>query len=1661
MIKIKSNWKQKLASIMAFVLLLTNVSIMPVQAEETAGEGSATVSENEVNATSDTGDGNEFVLETSSLTAFAQGAKADGDTESAGTNNYFTLIYSAKTKVDSSSKTFDDGYTSGQRVNFGGVASTEKNAIKFTTSNAATVKIWWAEGGDDNRQITILNSAGTAVATTNETLAKNAACISTLELSEAGTYYLGNAINNNYIFKVVVTEEVAADPIVSTLETSSLTAFVAGAKVDGDTESAGTNNYFTLIYSAKTKVDSSSKSFDDGYSSGQRVNFGGVATTEKNAIKFTTSNAATVKIWWAEGGDDNRQITILNSAGTAVATTNETLAKNAACISTLELSEAGTYYLGNAINNNYIFKVEVTETPGGTVKPPRADWSTVAIPVITNAVQSTTDNTKVEITVNANVGYDGADKITVTLTDASGKEVGKANSSAEKTEHTVSIAPTASGTYTVSVVAIRSGEEDKVGASTTVSFVLPLVAPYISSATNIGGGDVSVEWNAVPEAEKYILTVEGTDISIETTELLAVVRGLTIGQQYTIKVVAVRGNDTSAAGSLAVNVVDEVQRKWSFSAYGSSTNTKNNGYTGNINEGSVTVYSEGGKGKVVPASTDGLAFYYTEMDPDTENFTLTATVNVDSWKLSNGQEGFGMMVADAVGPNGDATAFWNNSYQNIATKIEYYYDGEGVTNDSTASKISMKLGLGTIAKTGATAADIADVKAGLAAMPAGFVSESSTLETSAAAKGAGTYNLIGNYDTSVVPGGNLDELVTTFRLQIQRNNTGYFLRYLDMDGNIIGEKKYYDIERTALTQIDEDNIYVGFFASRNARITVTDVELTTIHPDNDAPAEQREIEYVYPVNTIESATFSNSADYELVYYGNADGQLIITDAAGNQVLNQSYVAQDAEGKGVKAKKNVTLKEGKNEFTITFVPDKNYRPGEYKEMSSYETVTFKHVVEYKKVVNKYLYVSPEGEATAAGTKDYPMDIYSAIKLAAPGQKIIIKEGTYNLSKTVKVERGINGTADNMIYMIADPESTSRPVFDFGGKCAGMVLAGDYWYFQGFDVTRSADAQKGIQVSGSHNTLDNIRTYKNGNTGIQISRYMGTDEYDQWPSYNTILNCTSYLNADKGYEDADGFAAKLTVADGNVFDGCIAAYNADDGWDLFAKVQSGPIGVVTIKNSLAFKNGYVVDENGNEVNAGNGNGFKMGGDSMPGAHVLENSIAFANKAKGIDSNSGPNIQAYNCTSFDNESYNVAFYTNTAVNTAYKADGVLSYKVSNSVTENIKEKGTQVSSDIYGVTNYYFDGSQSANSAGTTVTSAWFKNIDIAAAITGITRNADGTINMNGYLELTDVADPNAGARMSGTSSEGVVVPSVKVDTTKADMQVGSSALTSALEPVVAVVKEKTQCNTAAELADYIVKQSIQIAKSNKVKATVETTSVVEAKVQIKDVTTGQYVEATKDNFPVEGVDILLPYPKGTNKDTNFSIAHLVVLGCNGQIPGTMEDCEYVATKDGLVVHVLSASPFVISWDDGTVVDSGMPDDDDDDDDDSNGYTDNTINQQPSSSQTTTKKPSTSAGKLVASTQKAETAKKDTTKKETVKEEKPVTVEKPEEAVKPEQEASKDEVKVDDKTESSVAVQAATATATGSNVWVIIVVLAVVAVVGVGVGVLVFRKKDGTLE
>jgi len=1335
----------------AFLAVLMVVAIMPFTSFSGIFTSKAKAAES----------GKKYTFEGTELEAAAAGKYTDGQAVTAGTDGYFTFYMSAKTKIDSSDKTWEDGYACKQRVNFGGKADVAnmKNLVSFKTSNAAKVKVYWVEGGTDNRQMAIFGSTGAVVTKTEVTAAKNDPVVSTLELADAGTYYLGGLENNNYIFKIEVEETAAVEePVVKEyeLDGAKLETAAAGKFTDGQTVAAGTDNAFTLYMSAKTKIDSSSKTWDDGFAGTQRINFGGKAdiANMKNFVSFKTEGTAKVKIYWVEGGTDNRQMAIFNSTGDVVTKTEVTAAKNDPVVSTLELADAGTYYLGGLENNNYIFKVVVTDTVGGDAPVvTRKNWSEVAAPVIGEVAQ---DGANVTVPFTMVLGNDGADKVSVVMTDASGNTETKGYA-LEGEGGKVSFSPASSGEYTFTITASRENEQDKTGNTVKLNFAYPLSAPSISSATSMGNGTVSLVWQSVKEATSYNVYVGGTKVG-STSATSYDVTGLTVGTKYDFAVEAVR--ETPAAVSdkstISATATAEAKQVWGYIVYGNGASESNSAYEGNINEtGSVTLRSgavdangvlngSGNNGKLVPASFDGLNFYYTAV-PTSLNFTLRAKVTVDQWNLSNGQEGFGLMAADRLGGSG-----WNNSYMAVVSKTEYYWNEEAgkVTNDTTALKVSQKIGIASQEKKGLTKDNIAAIEANDTETVKQFQSAMYPLEQ----RYAQNVNVIGNAVKPV--DATIENPVTEMYLTIQKNNTGYFVSYESVDGTYSTTKKYYDTE--TLSQLDSDNVYVGFFTSRYAQATFSDVTFTTINPSDDAPAEEKPIEELVTNAAFNSKTATGSSDYEFRFTANCDGVLSIWDSEDNAIATDVAVAANTVVKPA----TTTLNVGKNSFRYVFTPDAGYIPEKDMVMSSYEPIEGTFTVTYRTygVEGQSIYVAPG--KYGVGTKEDPMSIYDAVKYVQPGQTIVVMEGTYYLEKTVKVERGVNGTADKPIQMVADTEASSRPVFDFQGLCAGMVLAGDYWYFQGFDVTNSANAQKGIQLSGKYNTMDNIMTYHNGNTGLQVSRYLTTDEFDMWPAYNLILNCTSYGNADAGYEDADGFAAKLTVGDGNVFDGCISYNNADDGWDLFAKVQSGSIGAVTIKNSVAYGNGYLEDG----TNAGNGNGFKLGGDSMSGKHVLENCVAFDNKAKGIDSNSCPDINVINCTTFNNESYNIALYTNSAKNTDFSATGVLSYRTyMKDNVEQFKLLGTQDKTKVDNDTNYFWNYEGTAKNSAKTVTDDWFESVDTAMdhathvyASHKVTRNADNTINMNGLLVLTDKAAANTGARMTGTPSAKIEVP-----------------------------------------------------------------------------------------------------------------------------------------------------------------------------------------------------------------------------------------------------------------------------------------------------------------
>ncbi len=1234
--------------------------------------------------------------------------------------------------------TYADGFikvvgTVTQRVkaDTGAVTSTEvaKNgtgAYEFTITGTADVSfVTSSTGGSNTSTIALVDGSGNAVSnkegisevtgTGKQTL--------TYENLPAGNYQILSPQSSYGRGARVYTITITEYPVIVTTEYSFDATTDVTPGVDKDAIPAGTtyaDGFIKVVGTVTQRVKA-----DTGAVSSTEVGKNGTG-----AYEFTITGTADVSfVTSSTGGSNTSTIALVDGSGNAVSnkegisevtgTGKQTL--------TYENLPAGTYQILSP-QSSYgrgarVYAINITETSGGS-RPARKAWADVAAPVIG---EITSQNGKITVPFTMVIGYDGADAVTVKLLDETGAEADWETYGNTGTSGTVVFEPNASGSYKIQIAASRSGETDKVVTQETpVSFVLPLKAPVISSATSTGGGKVSVVWSAVPEAERYEVFCDGT-LAGTTEELSYEVTGLTVGTEYAFTVTAVRGEDASdPSAAVTATVTEDAQRVWGFTRYGSSTNDSNNGYVGDLNaDGAVTVYSEGGKGKIVPNSTDGVAFYYTAI-PAEYNFTLRATVTVDSWTLSNGQEGFGLMAADRLGPNGDSAAFWNNQYMAIATKVEY-------TTDS--GKYSMKLGLGAMAKTGLTPANLPTG----AEMPAGFSSVTTTLDHTpeALGNGAGTYNIIGNA-TASVPGTIAEK--TTFVLELQKNNTGYFVTYYDAAGNVITRVKDYD--PGALTRLDADNVYAGFFASRNARATFSDVTLTTILASEDAPGEERPVTKIEPTIAITSATTANSESYTAYLYSNVAGTAVLKK--DGEIVAENIAITG----GVRQEVPVTLAQGENKLEVTFTPDPDQDLGEFTELTSADPISASLTVSYQAAWadQNNLYIAPSGTPEGKGTKASPLDIYTAIRNVQPGQTIVMMEGTYLLDAPVKIEQGIDGTADKPIRMIADPEAASRPVIDFQKKVTGITHGGDYWYFQGFDVTNSANGQKGFQVSGHYNTLDGINTYNNGNTGIQISRYSSSDPRSEWPSNNLILNCTSHNNADAGYEDADGFAAKLTCGEGNVFDGCVAYNNADDGWDLYAKVETGPIGAVTIRNCVAYGNGYLEDG----TNAGNGNGFKMGGESLSGKHKLINSYAFFNKAKGIDSNSCPDIIVENATSYNNESYNVAFYTNNAANTDFSATGIVSFKDASiksglSTGENLKPKGTQDTAKYLGDTNYYWDGTASKNASGAAITADSFVSLEFK----GVNRNADGTIDLQGFLELKD--STGSGAAPGGTGSD----------------------------------------------------------------------------------------------------------------------------------------------------------------------------------------------------------------------------------------------------------------------------------------------------------------------
>ncbi len=286
----------------------------------------------------------------------------------------------------------------------------------------------------------------------------------------------------------------------------------------------------------------------------------------------------------------------------------------------------------------------------------------------------------------------------------------------------------------------------------------------------------------------------------------------------------------------------------------------------------------------------------------------------------------------------------------------------------------------------------------------------------------------------------------------------------------------------------------------------------------------------------------------------------------------------------------------------------------------------------------VYVDPStGSDANSGSIEHP---YLTIPMAmgaigSSGGTIYLRGGVYSLRSVIKTN---NSGKDSASYNKIWAYPGEKPVLDFslepyGSSSRGLYISKNYWYIKGLEIKNAGD--NGVYISGSHNIVENCSIHDNQDSGMQLSG---------GASYNKIINCDSYFNCDPGQGNADGFAPKLDVGEGNYFYGCRSWQNSDDGWDGYMRGANDV--TTTLENCWCFMNGYLKD---GSKSSGNGNGFKMGGsDDKTLMHdfILKNCISFDNLVKGFDQNNNKgSMTLINCSGYRNgTNYSISLALNT---------------------------------------------------------------------------------------------------------------------------------------------------------------------------------------------------------------------------------------------------------------------------------------------------------------------------------------------------------------------------------------------------------------------------------
>lgn len=395
-----------------------------------------------------------------------------------------------------------------------------------------------------------------------------------------------------------------------------------------------------------------------------------------------------------------------------------------------------------------------------------------------------------------------------------------------------------------------------------------------------------------------------------------------------------------------------------------------------------------------------------------------------------------------------------------------------------------------------------------------------------------------------------------------------------------------------------------------------------------------------------------------------------------------------------------------------------------------------------------YVAVDGNDSNVGTIDSPLaSIQKAQQLVSAGDTVYIRGGDYVMTDDdiSTVYQSLfacisyldkSGTAGHLINYWNYPGET--PHFDFSAvkpadqRVVGIYVRGSYIHIRGLEMT-------GIQVTitthtesyciysrGSHNIFENLSLHDNKGTGLR--HYSG--------GYNLFLNCDAYRNHDDVSENklggnTDGFGCHPSKGGvGNIFRGCRAWFNSDDGFDCLRAQEA-----VTFDHCQSFFNGYSTTYQ----SLGDGNGFKAGGyahddaskipDPIP-SHIIKFCLAVGNKANGFYSNHHLGGSKW----YNNTAYKNAVNFNMVNRESPEVDNIWVNGYDHVLKNNLAYKGRSSNTS-------YIDTARC-----TLVDNSWDSDVTVSDAdflslneqLLAAPRQADGSLTETDFMRLAPTSD-----------------------------------------------------------------------------------------------------------------------------------------------------------------------------------------------------------------------------------------------------------------------------------------------------------------------------------